>query len=155
MEHDLGIPQDDIGSSHQEIMALRARVETLEQQDRVTRDSLRIARGRITRLQLRAVAAEQQATDLQDSQVTDRLEITELRSQVEYAETRLERSHNNVNYESRVSFAEIEQIVAQRVNDVIEAIAIYETKIRVARDSMDRVICQGAKVAKNASNKRK
>ncbi|GKC60703.1 hypothetical protein Tco_1088301 [Tanacetum coccineum] len=57
-----------LGSSHQEIVALRARVETLEQQDRVTRDSLRIARGRITRLQLRAVAAEQQATDLQDSQ---------------------------------------------------------------------------------------
>ncbi|GKD16227.1 hypothetical protein Tco_1205385 [Tanacetum coccineum] len=82
-----------IGSSHQEIVALRARVETLEQQDRVTRDSLRIARGRITRLQLRAVAAEQQATDLQDSQVTDRLEIIELCSRVEYAETRLEQRH--------------------------------------------------------------
>ncbi|GJX68680.1 hypothetical protein Tco_0304407 [Tanacetum coccineum] len=52
MKHDIGIPQDDIGLSHQEIMALPARVETLEQQDRVPRDSLRIARGNITRLQL-------------------------------------------------------------------------------------------------------
>nr|GEU92612.1 hypothetical protein [Tanacetum cinerariifolium] len=76
-----------------ENVALRARVETLKQQDRVTQDSLSIARGRITRLQLRAVAAKQQATNLQDSQVTDRLEITELRSRVEYAETHLERSH--------------------------------------------------------------
>ncbi|GJT30532.1 hypothetical protein Tco_0910807 [Tanacetum coccineum] len=63
MEHGIGIPQDDIGSSQ------------------------------ITRLQLRAVAAEQQATDLQDSHVTNRLDITELRNRVKYAETRLERSH--------------------------------------------------------------
>ncbi|GJS64849.1 hypothetical protein Tco_0679413 [Tanacetum coccineum] len=64
MEHDIGIPQDDIGSSQQEIVALRARVETLEQQDMVTRDSLRIARDRITQLHIRAVADEQQAIDL-------------------------------------------------------------------------------------------
>ncbi|GKA30681.1 hypothetical protein Tco_0716986 [Tanacetum coccineum] len=50
-----------------ETVTLRARVETLEQHDMVTRDSLRIARDRITLLQLRAVAAKQQATDLQDS----------------------------------------------------------------------------------------
>ncbi|GJR13231.1 hypothetical protein Tco_1252467 [Tanacetum coccineum] len=47
-----------------ETMTLRARVETLEQQDMVTQDSLRIIRDRITVLQLRAVAAEQQATNL-------------------------------------------------------------------------------------------
>ncbi|GJV09153.1 hypothetical protein Tco_1346809 [Tanacetum coccineum] len=35
------------------------------------------------------------------------------------------------------------------------AMAIYETKIRVAHDSMDRVIRQGAKVEKNANKKRR
>ncbi|GKD11380.1 hypothetical protein Tco_1191065, partial [Tanacetum coccineum] len=44
-----------------------------------------------------------------------------------------------------MSFAEIEQIVAQRVTNAIEAIAIYETKTRVARDSIDQVARQGAK----------
>ncbi|GJV95535.1 hypothetical protein Tco_1547112 [Tanacetum coccineum] len=58
-----------------EIVALSARVETLEQQNRVTRVSLRIATGRITLLQLRAVAAEQQATDLQESHTGDRVGI--------------------------------------------------------------------------------
>nr|GEU92539.1 hypothetical protein [Tanacetum cinerariifolium] len=93
MEQDIGISQDDIGSSQQEIVALHARVETLEQYNRVTRDSLRIARGRITLLQLRAVAAEYQAIELHESHVTNRLEITELHSRFGYAETRLERSH--------------------------------------------------------------
>ncbi|GJR97384.1 hypothetical protein Tco_0269558 [Tanacetum coccineum] len=50
--------------------------------------------------------------------------------------------------------AEIKQIVAQRVTNAIEAIDIYETKTRMARDSTDRVVRQGAKVAKNANNKR-
>nr|GEW79414.1 reverse transcriptase domain-containing protein [Tanacetum cinerariifolium] len=38
---------------------------------------------------------------------------------------------------------------------VTYAIAIYEMKIRVARDLMDRVVRQEAKVAKNCNNKRK
>ncbi|GJV54285.1 reverse transcriptase domain-containing protein [Tanacetum coccineum] len=54
-----------------------------------------------------------------------------------------------------MSFAEIEQIVAQRVTNVIEAIAIYETKIHVAHDSIVRVVHQGSKVARDANNKRK
>ncbi|GJZ26734.1 hypothetical protein Tco_0570987 [Tanacetum coccineum] len=54
-----------------------------------------------------------------------------------------------------MSFTEIEQIVAQRVANAIEAIAIYETKIRVARDSMERVEHQEDKMAKNANDKRK
>ncbi|GKC60704.1 hypothetical protein Tco_1088302 [Tanacetum coccineum] len=54
-----------------------------------------------------------------------------------------------------MSSAKIEQIVAQRVTDIIEAITIYETKTRMARNSIDRVIREGAKVAKNAINKRK
>nr|GFB73509.1 hypothetical protein [Tanacetum cinerariifolium] len=48
-------------------VTLCARVETLKQDDEVTRDSLRITRSRFTLLQLRVVAAEQQATYLHDS----------------------------------------------------------------------------------------
>ncbi|GJR39399.1 hypothetical protein Tco_1215083 [Tanacetum coccineum] len=33
-----------------------------------------------------------------------------------------------------MSFAEVEQIIAQRVANAIETIAIYETKTRMARD---------------------
>ncbi|GKA40260.1 hypothetical protein Tco_0732853, partial [Tanacetum coccineum] len=54
-----------------------------------------------------------------------------------------------------MSFAEIKKIVAQRVADAIETIAIYKAKTRVACDLMNRVEHQEGKVAKNASNKRK
>ncbi|GJX56084.1 hypothetical protein Tco_0285981 [Tanacetum coccineum] len=54
-----------------------------------------------------------------------------------------------------ISFAEIEQIVAQRVANAIETIAIYEVKNCVARDLMNRVEQQKEKLAKNSSNKRK
>ncbi|GJX37294.1 reverse transcriptase domain-containing protein [Tanacetum coccineum] len=52
-------------------------------------------------------------------------------------------------------FVKIEQIVAQQVANAIEAIAIYETKTRVARDLMNQVERQEDKMAENASNKRK
>ncbi|GJX93703.1 hypothetical protein Tco_0348289 [Tanacetum coccineum] len=54
-----------------------------------------------------------------------------------------------------ISSAEIEQILAQRVTNAIEAIPTYDTKTCVARDSIDHVACQGAKIAKNVNNKRK
>ncbi|GJV33132.1 putative reverse transcriptase domain-containing protein [Tanacetum coccineum] len=54
-----------------------------------------------------------------------------------------------------MSSVKIEQIVAQRVANAIEAIAVYETKIRMAHDSMNQVIRQGTNVGKNANNKRK
>nr|GFC12198.1 hypothetical protein [Tanacetum cinerariifolium] len=50
---------------------------------------------------------------------------------------------------------EIEQVVAQRVANVIEAIAIYETKTNLARKSMSQTERQEEKVAENATNKRK
>ncbi|GJY03926.1 hypothetical protein Tco_0369866, partial [Tanacetum coccineum] len=59
-----------LASAEQENATLCARVESLEQHNMITRDSLRTARGRITRLQLRA-----------------------LRSLAKYAEARLEESH--------------------------------------------------------------
>ncbi|GKB97272.1 reverse transcriptase domain-containing protein [Tanacetum coccineum] len=51
--------------------------------------------------------------------------------------------------------AEINQIVAQRVSDAIEAIAIYETKISTTHDLMNQIIRQEITVKKNANNKRK
>ncbi|GJY60741.1 hypothetical protein Tco_0461398 [Tanacetum coccineum] len=53
------------------------------------------------------------------------------------------------------SSAEIDQIMAQRVTDAIEVIAIYETKIRMTHDPMNQVIRQETPVEKNANNKRK
>ncbi|GJS60709.1 reverse transcriptase domain-containing protein [Tanacetum coccineum] len=54
-----------------------------------------------------------------------------------------------------MSSAEIDQIVARRVIDAIEAITIYETKIRMTHDLINQVIRQETKVEKNANNKRR
>nr|GEU46042.1 hypothetical protein [Tanacetum cinerariifolium] len=56
-------------------------------------------------------------------------------------------SQENADNETRKSFVEIEQIVVQRVANATEAIAIYETKIRMGHDSMDQVVRQGITVA--------
>ncbi|GJS21014.1 reverse transcriptase domain-containing protein [Tanacetum coccineum] len=50
---------------------------------------------------------------------------------------------------------EIERVVAQRVANAIEAIAIYEIKTNMARKSVSQTKRQENKVAENASNKRK
>ncbi|GKC02267.1 hypothetical protein Tco_0993877 [Tanacetum coccineum] len=54
-----------------------------------------------------------------------------------------------------MSSAEIDHIMAQRVTDAIEAIAIYETKIRKTHDPRNQVIRQETTIEKNANNKRK
>ncbi|GJU96559.1 reverse transcriptase domain-containing protein [Tanacetum coccineum] len=54
-----------------------------------------------------------------------------------------------------LSFAKIKEIVAQRVANAIETIAIYETKTRVAHDLINQVERQEEKIEDNASNKRK
>ncbi|GJW18769.1 reverse transcriptase domain-containing protein [Tanacetum coccineum] len=54
-----------------------------------------------------------------------------------------------------MSVEEIERVVAQRVANAIEAIAIYETKTNMARKSMSQTKQQECKVAENADNKRK
>ncbi|GJX59204.1 hypothetical protein Tco_0290594 [Tanacetum coccineum] len=54
-----------------------------------------------------------------------------------------------------MSVEEIEQIIAQRVANVIETIAIYETKTRMAQESISQTKQQEKKLAGNASNKRK
>ncbi|GJR20537.1 retrotransposon protein, putative, ty3-gypsy subclass [Tanacetum coccineum] len=54
-----------------------------------------------------------------------------------------------------MSVEEIERVVAQRVANAIEAIAIYETKTNMARKSISQTEQQECKVAENANNKRK
>ncbi|GJS78274.1 reverse transcriptase domain-containing protein [Tanacetum coccineum] len=54
-----------------------------------------------------------------------------------------------------MSVEKIEQVVAQRVANAIEAIAIYETKTNMARKSMSQTKREEDKVVENASNKRK
>nr|GEU86434.1 hypothetical protein [Tanacetum cinerariifolium] len=54
-----------------------------------------------------------------------------------------------------MSVEEIERVVAQRVVNTIEAIAIYETKTNLAHKAMSQTERQEEKVAENASNKRK
>ncbi|GJT75031.1 putative reverse transcriptase domain-containing protein [Tanacetum coccineum] len=54
-----------------------------------------------------------------------------------------------------MSSMEIEQIIAQRVTNDIEAITIYEARTCVTRESMDQVARQGAKVVNDVKNKRK
>nr|GEW30836.1 retrotransposon protein, putative, Ty3-gypsy subclass [Tanacetum cinerariifolium] len=50
---------------------------------------------------------------------------------------------------------EIDQVMVRRVTDAIDAIAIYEAKIRMTHDQMNHVIRQETTVEKNANNKRK
>nr|GEU74120.1 retrovirus-related Pol polyprotein from transposon TNT 1-94 [Tanacetum cinerariifolium] len=54
-----------------------------------------------------------------------------------------------------MSIEEIEWVIAQRVANTIEAIAIYETKTNLACKSMSQTERQKEKGAENASNKRK
>ncbi|GJT45057.1 ribonuclease H-like domain-containing protein [Tanacetum coccineum] len=55
----------------------------------------------------------------------------------------------------RMSVEEIERVVAQRVVNAIEAIAIYETKTNMARKSISQTEQQECKVAEKINNKRK
>ncbi|GJT23025.1 hypothetical protein Tco_0892962 [Tanacetum coccineum] len=54
-----------------------------------------------------------------------------------------------------MSVEEIERVIAERVANAIEAIAIYETKTNMARKSISQTKQQECKVAGNANNKSK
>ncbi|GJT16483.1 reverse transcriptase domain-containing protein [Tanacetum coccineum] len=92
----------------------------------------------------RAEWAEEQVAVLQDLLGTAGVRIADLKIRAKDVEARMEQTMPTTR--QGLSSTEIEQIVAQRVANAIEAIAIYETKTRVARDSMDRVVRQGAKI---------
>ncbi|GKF63750.1 hypothetical protein Tco_0187198 [Tanacetum coccineum] len=52
-----------------------------------------------------------------------------------------------------MNFAEVEQIIAQRVANAIETIVIYETKTRMARESTNQIKQQEGKVAEDTNDK--
>nr|GFC92743.1 hypothetical protein [Tanacetum cinerariifolium] len=54
-----------------------------------------------------------------------------------------------------MSVEEIKRVVAQRVANAIEAIAIYETKTNLAHKSMNQTERKKEEVVENAINKRK
>nr|GEU33540.1 hypothetical protein [Tanacetum cinerariifolium] len=54
-----------------------------------------------------------------------------------------------------MSLAKVEQIIAQRVANAIENIAIYETKTRMARKSTNQTKQHEGKIAEDVNNKRK
>ncbi|GJW35674.1 hypothetical protein Tco_0058594 [Tanacetum coccineum] len=138
---------DDIETLHaslafamQETMALRAKVGLLEQHDVVNRDSLRIARRRITRLELRAVYAEQESHVRQtgDEARTQRTDITEQdieasRAKVEVVEQRVE----TLQVSLRAARMDVRYLIESREADRFEMAELR------------------SKVAENASNKRK
>ncbi|GKC45389.1 hypothetical protein Tco_1063111 [Tanacetum coccineum] len=64
-------------------MTLRTRVRSLEQHDVVTRESLRIAKGKFTLSQLQAEYAEQEVRELREFWVTNRFEMDELQSRAQ------------------------------------------------------------------------
>nr|GFC12914.1 hypothetical protein [Tanacetum cinerariifolium] len=65
----------------------------------------------------------------------------------------LQETMTNVN--QGMSVEEIERVVAQRVANAIDAIAIYKTKTNLDHKAMSQTERQEGKVAENASNKRK
>nr|GEX72363.1 putative reverse transcriptase domain-containing protein [Tanacetum cinerariifolium] len=54
-----------------------------------------------------------------------------------------------------MSLAKVEQIIAQRVANAIETIAIYETKTRMAHESTNQAKQQEGKIVEDTNNKRK
>ncbi|GJX16741.1 hypothetical protein Tco_0217573 [Tanacetum coccineum] len=86
---DIATPRASLTSAMQEMMTLRARVGSLEQHDVVTRESLRIMRGRFTWSQLQAEYAEQEVRELREFWVTDIFEMAELRSRAQDIEASL------------------------------------------------------------------
>nr|GEY61229.1 hypothetical protein [Tanacetum cinerariifolium] len=76
-----------------------------------------------------------------------------MKSHIHFIPCDLQETMTTVN--QGMSVEEIERVVAQRVANAIEAIAMYETKTNLARKSMSQTERKEEKVAENASNKRK
>ncbi|GJU06379.1 hypothetical protein Tco_1122809, partial [Tanacetum coccineum] len=154
--------------SHNRQIGVRSRTrrtDMTEQDIEASRAMAEAAEQRAATLQVSLRAARMDVGDLTESREADRFEMAELRSQAQDIETSLWDLERHLGLYTDIlasfvasfglDFAEIEQIVAHRVADAIETIAIYEAKTRVARDLMNRVEQQKDKVAKNANNRRK
>ncbi|GJX07841.1 hypothetical protein Tco_0195773 [Tanacetum coccineum] len=119
-----------LASAIQKTMNLRARAGSLEQHDVVTRESLRIARGRIEMAELQSRAHD-----------------------IEASFWDLER-HLGPYIDILASFVASFGLYPTKL-EYYSTIAIYEAKTCLARDLMNRIEQQKDNVANNASNKRK
>ncbi|GJT55441.1 hypothetical protein Tco_0990495 [Tanacetum coccineum] len=106
------------------------RVVMIEQEVEALRTRAEAAKQRAEALQASLGASQIDIIDLIESCRVDRLKMVEL---------------------WRFSLAEIKKIIAQRVASMIETIAIYETKTRMALDSRNQVKRQEDKVTENAA----
>ncbi|GJU66085.1 hypothetical protein Tco_1252344 [Tanacetum coccineum] len=133
IDDDIKTLQASLESVEQELVTLRAIVRTLKQHDEVTRESLRIARDRITLLQIEAVVTKQLASDLQDAQVTYRLEITELRRRVEDVDTHFEQSH--IRQTSDRSRLQSTEMIVQDVESLCARAEAVEQRAEILQES--------------------
>ncbi|GJS64850.1 hypothetical protein Tco_0679414 [Tanacetum coccineum] len=124
--------------TEQDVKALHARVEAAEQ--------------RAKAVQILVGSTQMNIIYLLEPRMVDGLKMAELRSRAQDIEAKLMRNLSMPPKEQPLSQEDIEKLIDQRVANAIGAIAIYETKTRVARDSMDQVVCQGVKATKDASN---
>ncbi|GJV99094.1 hypothetical protein Tco_1554346 [Tanacetum coccineum] len=136
-------------------LSLVRRVDGLRD-DRVA-DSIAISKlqPRITTVEERVQTLVEDGEYVQDILNVVDTEIAELRDVVDdYPCGQVDTLRHEVDGLHGIA-ATMSQRVQILENALQEAIAIYETKTRKARDSMDQVARQGARVVKNVTNKRK
>ncbi|GJT47902.1 putative reverse transcriptase domain-containing protein [Tanacetum coccineum] len=127
-------------------------VDTVE-----TRKDRAAMRAEIKILRRERIAYEQESIETLDDHAVEhimRTQALEAGARVDTLEdTASRRTMAAVN--QGMSVEEIEQIVAQRVTNAIETIAIYEAQTNMARKSLNQAKHQEDKVSGNTSNKRK
>nr|GFB82433.1 hypothetical protein [Tanacetum cinerariifolium] len=78
--------------------------------------------------------------------------VDHMKFHIHFIPCNLQETMTTVN--QRMSVEKIERVIAQRVANAIEAIAIYETKTNLTRKSTSQTERQKEKVEENASKKR-
>nr|GEV85780.1 reverse transcriptase domain-containing protein [Tanacetum cinerariifolium] len=142
-------PQERIELVKDDIETLCARLSSVEQE--------------IVTLSTRVGSLEQhdvEVRELREFQVTDRLEILELRGQTEYVETLLERSHDRAEAAEQLKMVELRSQVQDIKYSFWEIERHLETMTTPNQGmsfvELERIVeRQEDKVAENASNKRK
>nr|GEV65200.1 reverse transcriptase domain-containing protein [Tanacetum cinerariifolium]GEW84283.1 reverse transcriptase domain-containing protein [Tanacetum cinerariifolium]GEW85471.1 reverse transcriptase domain-containing protein [Tanacetum cinerariifolium] len=142
---DIETLRTSLASSMRETMILRAIVGLLEQHNVVTRDSLRIVRGRITWSELRAVYAEQEVRELREFMMANELKIIELRSRAELSE----------HYTGDEARTQRTDMTEQDSEASCTRAMVAEHRAEILHVSLGAAWMDEGKVANNASKKRK
>ncbi|GJV00711.1 hypothetical protein Tco_1329981 [Tanacetum coccineum] len=135
-------PPEYIELVRDNLRAVYAEPEVIELKDSLVTDRLKITKLHkrdVEALHARAEAAEQRAEALQASLSAAQINIAYLMESRRADRLEMAGLRTMTTTNQGMSFAKIKQIVAQRVANAIEAIAIYEAKTRVTRDIIDRV----------------